>query len=289
MSDDDAHALVIIALLGNPFSPSYARARARPGASSRVEPLDFSAMNVALHGPRTSKWALTERRGDAVRRTASELCIGASSVARDGDDIEVRIDETTAPWASPLRGTVRVSATSRSTEVVALDARGRHVWTPHVPSARVHVTMTSPAVSFRGHAYFDANAGDEPLESAFDRWTWWRAPRAARGAAIGFDLVARGGEVRSVSRALDGQGRITTLDPVALTRLSPTAWRLPREVPSQGARVVRTLTDAPFYARTLVDGRFAGEQAIAMHETLSLERLRSSWVRTLLPFRMRKG
>jgi carotenoid 1,2-hydratase len=295
VSDDGEHALVIIAMIGNPFSPSYARARSRAsslaagGAFVAPHALDFCAMNVALHGPRASKWALTERRRDAVHRSASELRIGRSAITNDGDALHVCIDEITAPWASPLRGRLRLTPTSRTSEVVPLDVRGRHVWTPHVPSARVDVAMTSPALRFRGHAYFDANAGDEPLESAFDRWTWWRAARASSGAAIGFDLVTREGDVRSVSRAIDPHGRVTPLEPASPTLLAPTRWRLPREVRATDARVVRTLTDAPFYARSLVEGRFAGEHAIAVHETLSLARFRASWVKGLLPFRMRQG
>jgi carotenoid 1,2-hydratase len=50
--------------------------------------------------------------------------------------------------------------------------------------------------------------------------------------------------------------------------------------------VVRTLTDAPFYARSLVRTRWLGEAVTAMHESLSLQRFDSAWVQAMLPFRM---
>ena len=48
VSFDGAFAIVVIALVGNPFSPAYARARVR---TCEVSPLTYSAMNVALYGP----------------------------------------------------------------------------------------------------------------------------------------------------------------------------------------------------------------------------------------------
>ena len=50
--------------------------------------------------------------------------------------------------------------------------------------------------------------------------------------------------------------------------------------------VERSLTDSPFYARSLVRTRLLGRDALAMHEVLSAERLRRGWVRFLLGFRM---
>jgi carotenoid 1,2-hydratase len=50
--------------------------------------------------------------------------------------------------------------------------------------------------------------------------------------------------------------------------------------------VVRTLVDAPFYARALLSTRIAGQAVTAVHESLNLDRFRSRWVQSLLPFRM---
>ena len=49
---------------------------------------------------------------------------------------------------------------------------------------------------------------------------------------------------------------------------------------------MQTLEDGPFYARSLLDTRLLGEPAMAVHESLSLQRFRAPWVQVLLPFRM---
>ena len=50
--------------------------------------------------------------------------------------------------------------------------------------------------------------------------------------------------------------------------------------------MVRTLEDAPFYARSLVAAKLLGESVILMHESLSLDRFRMPVVQAMLPFRM---
>ena len=50
--------------------------------------------------------------------------------------------------------------------------------------------------------------------------------------------------------------------------------------------VARTFEDTPFYARSLLAIDCDGETGTAMHESLSLERFRTRWVKCLLPFRM---
>jgi carotenoid 1,2-hydratase len=50
--------------------------------------------------------------------------------------------------------------------------------------------------------------------------------------------------------------------------------------------VAETLVDAPFYARSVLNTRIAGQPVTAMHESLSLDRFSAGWVQALLPFRM---
>jgi carotenoid 1,2-hydratase len=47
-----------------------------------------------------------------------------------------------------------------------------------------------------------------------------------------------------------------------------------------------TLEDTPFYTRSILDTVLDGKPAEAMHESLSLTRYSSPWVKLLLPFRM---
>jgi carotenoid 1,2-hydratase len=69
--------------------------------------------------------------------------------------------------------------------------------------------------------------------------------------------------------------------------LPPTPiWRIQRATHAiqNDLRVVQTLEDTPFYARSVL--RAGDHGAPILHESLDLERFRSAWVRTLLPFRM---
>ena len=50
--------------------------------------------------------------------------------------------------------------------------------------------------------------------------------------------------------------------------------------------VIRTLEDAPFYARSVVSAQLCGEPVMMMHESLSLDRFRQPVVQAMLPFRM---
>ena len=66
-------------------------------------------------------------------------------------------------------------------------------------------------------------------------------------------------------------------------------WRLERTMradTAKDAKLIKTLEDAPFYARSLVSTRIGGEVLTGVHESLSLKRFAAPWVRVLLPFRM---
>ena len=85
----------------------------------------------------------------------------------------------------------------------------------------------------------------------------------------------------------DPQGRMQTFEPPALHTLKRTGWRIGREVRSEDApRVLKTLEDAPFYARSVISARLLDEPVILMHESLSLDRFSMPIVKAMLPFRM---
>ena len=268
------------------FSPYYARARRR----GEADPLAHCALNIALYGPHR-RWALTERGAAAVTRTPTALAIGPSSLAWEGDALVLRFDETTAPLPTRVRGVVRLHPAAPLHHAVRLDAEGRHRWWPVAPCGRVEVALSQPALRWRGTGYVDANAGDVALERAFRSWTWSSA-RLRRGTAVLYDVVRRGGDSLSLALLFDRRGDVVPFAPPPVAPLPRTGWGIARSTRSEAgcpARVVRTLEDTPFYARSLVSTQLAGEAAPAIHESLSLERFAAPWVQWLLPFRMARA
>jgi carotenoid 1,2-hydratase len=275
---------VVIAFLGSVFSPYYALARRRGDA----DPLDHCAINVALYQPRGGRWAMTERRRSAVHRSADTLAIGPSHVAWDGRSFTIEVHETAVPLPRPVRGRIRVHPAALADQAWALDAAGRHIWQPIAPAARVEVAFQQPDVSWSGSGYVDSNFGDRPLEQDFRRWSWARADRHD-GAAVTYDVERRDGSRAGLALRFDGRATATPFDAPEMTLLPRTGWRVERPLRcDDGCRpsVIRTLEDAPFYARSTVATRWDGADVIAVHESLSLDRFRLPVVQAMLPFRM---
>jgi carotenoid 1,2-hydratase len=231
---------------------------------------------------------MTERGRARLRRTASTLTIGPSMLSWDGDVLTIQIEEVTAPFPSALRGTVRVYPKALPSHTVSLDAAGRHRWQPIAPCAHVEVLMSQPRVRWHGSGYVDTNCGDEPIEDAFQSWNWSRAD-LGRGTAVLYDVVPRSGSAGSLALLFNPAGAVEKFDAPPLVELPPTRWKIARQTradDAQSVRIVKTLESAPFYARSLISTRMLGLRGFAMHESLSLDRFRSGWVQTLLPFRM---
>ena len=274
----------MIAFIGSVFSPYYAWARRR----SPADPQHFCALNVALYGPGRKRWALTERPAASLRRDRATLGIGPSTLSWGGDALTVGIAETTVPFPSRLRGTLRVHPAALTGHTATLDAGGRHRWSPIAPLARIEVAMEQPALRWSGHAYLDSNAGDRPLEDDFVRWDWSRAD-LRDGAAVLYDVTRRDGSDLSLALLMERHGAVVPFAPPPPAALPPTGWRVRRGTRADTGftpRVQRTLEDTPFYARSVLQTRLLGQDATAMHESLSLDRFRSPIVQMMLPFRM---
>ena len=274
------HGLTVIAFVGSVFSPYYARARSRGDG----DPLRHCAVNVALYG-KPRRWTMTERGSGDLRRDATSLRIGASSLAWHGDSLVVELDERGAPLPHAVRGRIVVDCAPRAVPAFSLDGAGLHRWYPVAPCARVAVALDRPRLRWEGEGYVDANTGDAPVEDAFASWHWSRA-RVGDGAVVAYDTRQRDGSARSIALRFGAHGSIEEAVLPPLSPLPRSRWGIGREARGEDARVVRTLLDAPFYARSLVSSRMGGTAALAMHESLELDRFRAPWVRMLLPFRM---
>ena len=265
------------------FSPYYAWARRHGGG----DPQNHCALNVALYGPR-ARWAMTERGRGAVERSENHLRIGPSALDWDGSALRVRLDERGMPLPKRVAGEVKLFPLAMPDRGFALDPAGRHVWSPLAPLARVEVELQRPALRWSGAGYLDMNAGATPLESDFARWDWSCA-RLRDGAAVFYDAWHRGGGDSSLALRFDRHGGCEPFAPPPRHDLPRTLWRVARRTRGH-ASVAQTLEDTPFYARSLIGAKLFGEDTMAVHESLSLDRFRAPLIQAMLPFRMpRRG
>lgn len=282
LSDDGRHGLTVIAFVGSVFSPYYAWARRRPGAGA--DPECHVAINVAVYRPRGKRWAMTERGVGALERSRDTLRVGDSVWQWQQDGLTLELREMGVPWPQPIVGRVRLEPLWLETGSFDLEPGGAHRWQPFAPRARVSVELQRPALRWSGDGYLDGNVGDEALADAFEGWHWSRLAGPAHTGII-YDLVPRRGDPWSMSLQASERHGLETVSSGARTDLPATLWGVRRRAPA-GATLLRTLEDTPFYARSEIAGRVAGEPARGVHETLNAARLRTVWVNALLPFRM---
>jgi carotenoid 1,2-hydratase len=282
LSDDGDNGITIIAFIGSVFSPYYAFARRRGPA----DPLNHCAVNAAIYRKRGHRWAMTERPRGAVSRAADTFTVGPSHLSWNGESLTIGIDEVAVPLPGRIRGTIRVVPTALTRQAFVLNANGNHRWWPIAPCARVQVTLEHPHLRWQGDGYFDMNHGDAPLEQGFSDWQWSRG--ATRdGTAILYEAQRRDGSRIDLAITFDPQGRMQAFEPPPDHALKDTGWWVPRSVHSETQPVVvKTLEDAPFYARSVVSAALMGEPVTWMHESLSLDRFRMPLVQAMLPFRM---
>ncbi|KIZ41706.1 MULTISPECIES: carotenoid 1,2-hydratase [Rhodopseudomonas] len=282
LSDDGREGLTIIAFVGSVFSPYYAFAR-RKGAA---DPMNHCALNVALYRPGGNRWTMTERARGRVARTVNALLVGPSDLSWDGTALTININEVSAPVPGRIRGRVRVLPSAINSQCFVLNADGNHRWWPIAPCARVEVEMAQPSLRWQGEGYLDTNAGDAPIETGFRDWEWSRG--ALRdGTAILYEAERRDGSRFDLAVTFDAKGNMQPFERPQLVPLARSGWRVNRNARSDnGARVVKTLEDAPFYTRSVVATTLLGEKVTLMHESLSLDRFKLPVVQAMLPFRM---
>ena len=243
-----------------------------------------------MYAKKAAAWSLAECNITNADRTATSLAIGKSSVSWVGDRLVVDIDEHTTPLGRPVRGKIVVHPEAHTGLELNLDDQQQHRWWPIAPMARMEVDFAQPGVRFSGHGYYDANAGDVPLESTFESWSWSRA-QLHDGALLTYDVTPTSGSRSSLAFKLSSRGEIEKLDHLVQTPLARTRWGLDREArieKNSPLRILRSLEDGPFYARALVETHVDGVPVVAMHETLAAHRLRRGIVQYFTEFRMRR-
>ncbi len=240
---------------------------------------------------------MTERGEQALWRDRTSLKIGPSDVHWDGNALVINVDEVGAVFRQPVRGRIRLTPQVLGQRRFRLDPSGRHIWEPLAPRSRVEVSFAEPDISWSGQGYLDANHGSEPLEDGFADWQWSRAHLKGGETAVMYEGKLRGDDDfgREFGMALrignDGNAEVIEMpSPVVLPRTGWRVNRLTRADPGYTARLRATWEDTPFYSRSALSSRIFGEDVVAVHESLSLDRFRSSIVQWMLPWRMpRRG
>ncbi len=268
------------------FSPYYAWSRRR-GAGL---PQNHVTVNAVLYRPGGSgkRWAMTERGAAALATSAHRMQIGPSALAWEGGVLTITLDEVTLPLPRRLRGTIRVHPAAVTARAFTLDPAGRHRWSPMAPVSRVEVALSHPALAWSGPGYFDTNEGDAPLEQDFRAWDWCRAPTAA-GATILYNARRRDGSDQALALRVGRDGAVEQLPPPPPAALPRTLWRMAQSTRADAGttpRLLHRLEDTPFYARSVLQTRLFGTDAVAVHEALSMDRFVQPWTQAMLPFRI---
>ncbi len=285
LSDNGEHGLTLIAFIGSVFSPYYFKGRRR----GLDDPRDYCSLNVCLYG-QERRWTMTERPANLLSQSASRLGIGPSELRWNGDEtLTVNIDEIGTPIPQRVRGRVHLTPVFINQQSFSLHDNGRHHWRPVAPSARVEVELERPDLSWTGHAYFDSNWGQEPLEDGFVSWDWSRASMGEESTIL-YNMERRGADPLALALRFAADGTLHEFEPPPNHRLPRTPiWRVARGSqadPGHPPRVVKTLEDTPFYSRSVIDTHLLEQPVTAVHESLSLERFRSPIVQFMLPYRM---
>jgi carotenoid 1,2-hydratase len=242
-------------------------------------------VNVALYGRGARRWTMTERKASALSRDQHHFTVGPSSLRREGDTMVMEIKEIGAPVPKRVRGLIRLHPTSLNTRRFAIDGASKHGWMPIAPTARVEVELADPAIRWKGHGYFDTNAGDEPIANGFRSWDWSRAEMDGACVAL-YDAVGADGTTRQIATrfTVDGNEDVTPPNRVSLP---VTSWGIKRQTQADGpVHVLETLENTPFYARSLLETTLGGRTGLAMHETLDVRRFNTPLTRLMLPWRM---
>jgi carotenoid 1,2-hydratase len=282
ISDDGQFGFSIIAMIGSVFSPYYAW-------SGRHTPYNHVALNVGLYGKGVKRWTMTERGENDLSQSTNRLVIGPSHLEWDGNSLLIHINEWANPIFRKVEGTIRLTPNALTKSAFQLDGNGKHFWQPIAPLAHAEVKFSKPELNWTGKGYIDSNFGAEPLESGFKNWDWSRG-HTSNGTGILYDAFTRDGENRQLVLKFDKDGNVENLHPEPRIQLNKgTIWRVGRSTLCENGFEPKTfgmLEDTPFYTRSRISSRFAGENIIAIHESLDCDRFASQWVRCLLPFRM---
>jgi carotenoid 1,2-hydratase len=220
------------------------------------------------------------------------MAIGPSVLESGASKLTLAIEERSPLFGARVAGSIVVNLDMLTDFQGVLDENARHFWQPLSPRVHVEVNFQKPSLSWSGSGYLDMNWGSEPIEEGFAHWNWSRSNSKSETAIL-YDLTRRTGTPLSLCLRIGADGHVEAWELPQACRLPRTSlWLMPRSTScdeGSRARVLRTLEDTPFYSRSVISTRVFGETAIAMHESLSLNRFKTRIVQMMLPYRMARG
>ena len=271
----------VIGFIGSVFSPWYRW-------SGRKSPQNHVCINVATYGP-GGRFTMTDRGASALRQTASRLQVGPSMMRWEGGRLVIDIDEISSPpLISRVRGQIRVTPSAVTGVDLALTPDRAHIWRPFAPVAGIEVDIDRPGWTWSGHGYFDANFGSRALEEDFGYWTWGRYPTPG-GASCFYDAERLDGSTLAAGFAFDRDGTARRIPLPPKARMRRSLWAVARDTradPGYQPRQVKSMLDAPFYARSAVRTQLDGVETVGVHEALDLRRFRSPFLKPMLAVRV---
>ena len=285
LSDDGQHGFTLIAFIGSVFSPWYRLARRRGGG----DPAQHCAMNFSLYGrqaalgdDRARRKSALQRDADTIWQSARHPCAGMAPRSPPTIERNHRAAANTPARhhpPSPARPGHPPGGAGRRGPPSLVPGRARR--------PRGSGIVRTRNFSWQGHAYFDTNAGDEPLEECFTRWDWCRA-KLHNGVAVIYHGDRIDGTRFCTALRYDTGGQAQDFDPPPAADLGRNFWGMRMGTLADSGttpRVVKKLEDAPFYARSVISTRLCGQDVTAVHESLSLPRFTAPWVQLMLPFK----
>lgn len=282
-SDDHKHHIVMIAFVGSVFSPHYFKALGTPQGKAD----QFCAFNLGVYSKLHKRWVLTEYDSARSQRDATRFEMGRNRLHYDGTALHININDRSMPFARPVKGQLRIEPMCQTQAPLTLHKPGQQHWWPFAPAARIELDLPSPGLKWKGKGYFDTNWGAVPLQDCFKEWHWSRQ-HIGTATRIAYHSSHRSGAGPALALNIHKDGRVEDCEVPPVHELPKGLWQMRRPIATlEKPTLVRTLEDTPFYTRSIVATPSCAN-ALAMHESLSLERFVQPWVQRLLPFRTRR-
>ncbi|GFE64607.1 acyclic carotenoid 1,2-hydratase [Litoreibacter roseus] len=228
---------------------------------------------------------MTDRGSSALTQSDDTFEVGPSSFHWDGTSLTIAVNERSVPHLDRVRGTIKVHPKAVTDVEVSLHKTDRHIWRPFAPVADIEVDLGRAGWNWHGHGYFDANFGTAALEDDFSYWTWGRYPMPD-GTACFYDATRRDGSPDlAVALKFDAMGQIQQFEAPPKQEMQRSLWTVRRETRGDAGThpvQVKSMLDAPFYCRSVVQTTINGLRSEGVHEALDLNRFGSRWIKPML-------